>query len=412
MHLVVIGNGIIGTCIGAWLQRDGHAVTFVDPLEAGEATSFGNAGSLTSSPSLPLGQPNTWKSVPRYLLDPLGPLAIRPSYLPRILPWLLRFLRHSTEAEVIRIAKATGALQAPVFEAYEPLLQRAGGTSLMDRRGCLFVYSSEAARERDRWALDLRRRLGAELREVGADEVASLEPALAGRFPCGILAPANGQIFDPSALTKAIFARAVEDGATSRRTRAKGVRTVGDRVTGVTLEDGGEIGCDGVVVASGAWSGAIAEALGVDVPLETERGYHVTIRSNPPSLTRVVSVPERSVFVSPMRMGLRIAGTVEFAGLAAPPNWKRADALVTIGRELFPNLDTSDTSRWMGHRPSLPDSLPVIGPAPKLANAWLAFGHGHLGMCLGATTGREIANLVAGRPTEVDLTPFAATRFH
>lgn len=411
MHIAVIGNGIVGTCIGAYLQRDGHAVTFVDPLEAGEATSYGNAGSITPTASLPLGQPGMWKKVPGWLMDPLGPLTIRPSYLPHILPWLLRFLRHSGEAEVIRLARAVGTLTKRVFENYEPLLQRAGASGLMERDGCLYVYSTREAREKARWGLDIRRSLGADLREIDEQELVALEPDLEGRFRYGILAADNGMVLDPSALTKAMFAKAVEDGAQTRRTRAKGIQQTGDRVTGLTLEDGTTLECDGVVVASGAWSGPIAEALGVDVPLETQRGYHVTVRSNNLRLGRVISAPEHSVFVSPMSMGLRFAGTVEFAGLSAPPNWARADALLTIGRQMFPHLDTSETTRWMGHRPCLPDSLPVIGPSPRLANAWLAFGHGHLGMCLASTTGREVANLVAGRVPDVDLAPFAATRF-
>lgn len=411
MHIAVIGNGIVGTCIGAYLQRDGHRVTFVDPLEAGEATSFGNAGSISPSAALPVGLPGMWKKVPGWLADPLGPLTIRPSYLPRVLPWLLSFLRHSRRDEAIRLAGALRGLMAPVFESYEPLLQRAGASGLVEREGCLYVYSTREAHERARWGFDLRRSLGANLREIDEEELATLEPELKGRFRYGVLAPENGWTTDPSSLTKTIFAKAVEDGATTRRTRAKGVRKTADRVTALTLEDGGVLECDGVVVASGAWSGPIAQALGVKVPLETQRGYHVTVRSSDLRLNHVLSVPERSIFVTPMRMGLRLAGTVEFAGLSAPPNWARADALLRIGREIFPALDTSDTSRWMGHRPCLPDSLPVIGPSPRLANAWLAFGHGHLGMCLASTTAREVANLVAGRVPDVDLAPFAPTRF-
>lgn len=411
MHIAVIGNGIVGTCIGAYLQRDGHAVTFVDPLEAGEATSYGNAGSISPSSALPVGLPGMWRKVPGWLADPLGPLTIRPSYFPRVLPWLLRFLRHSSREEVLRLARALHGLLTPVFESYEPLLQRAGASGLLERNGCLYVYSGRDAYEKARWGLDIRRSLGADLREIAEEELVAMEPDLKGRFRFGVLAAANGTMLDPSALTKAIFARAIEDGAALRRARARSVVAAGGRVTGLELENGERVDCDGVVVASGAWSGPLAEALGVRVPLETQRGYHVTVASSNLGLRHTVTAPEHSVFATPMRMGLRLAGTVEFAGLSAPPNWARADALLAIGRDMFPHLDTRETTRWMGHRPCLPDSLPVIGPAPRLANAWLAFGHGHLGMCLASTTGREVANLVAGRAPQVDLAPFAATRF-
>lgn len=412
MHVAVIGNGIVGTCVGAWLQRDGHRVTFIDPLEPGEATSFGNAGSLSPSACLPVGMPGMWKKVPGWLLDPLGPLTVRWPYLPRAAPWLARFLAHSKPAEVVRIAIALRGLLAPIFTCYVPLLQRAGAGNLVTRTGCLYVYSGEAAARQWRWGMDLRRRLGVELRDVGQEELEALEPDLRGRFRFGILAPENGSTLDPSALTKALFARALEDGAAVHRTRAASVRRAGrGRVDAVVLEDGREVGCDGIVLAGGAWSGAFARGLGARIPLETQRGYHVTVRSNNLGLRHTVMAVEHNMMVNPMRMGLRLAGTVEFAGLKAPPDDTRADALLARGREMFPHLDASDVTRWMGHRPCLPDSLPVIDRAPGLENAWFAFGHGHVGMCGAATTGREIANLVAGRAPEIDLAPFRATRF-
>jgi D-amino-acid dehydrogenase len=165
------------------------------------------------------------------------------------------------------------------------------------------------------------------------------------------------------------------------------------------------------VLAGGAWSARLARQLGPAIPLETQRGYHVTVESNNLRLTHTVMAVEHNLMVNPMRMGLRLAGTVEFAGLSAPPDMRRADALLARGREMFPHLDTSRVTRWMGHRPCLPDSMPVIGRAPRADNAWFAFGHGHVGMCGAASTGREVANLVAGREPQIDLAPFAPTRF-
>jgi D-amino-acid dehydrogenase len=210
---------------------------------------------------------------------------------------------------------------------------------------------------------------------------------------------------------KAIHGRCLADGARSVRRRATGFERSGRRVTGVRLDDGEPIAADGVVVAAGAWSRPLARQLGSRVPLETQRGYHVTVRSSNLNLRHTVMAVERNLMVNPMAMGLRLAGTVEFAGLKAAPDYARADALLAQGRRLFPQLDTSEVTRWMGHRPCLPDSLPVIGRARRAENAWLAFGHGHMGMCMGAATGREIAHLVAGRPTQVDLAPFRPDRF-
>jgi D-amino-acid dehydrogenase len=355
--------------------------------------------------------PGMWKQVPKWLQDPNGPLTIRAAYLPQVLPWLLRFLRHSSRQEVERIATALRGLLAPIFDAYGPLLEHANVRDLVRYSGCLYVYSSDAAAARWRWGMNLRRSLGVDLRDVEVDELATLEPDLKGRFRFGILAPDNGSTLDPERLVKSLHAQSIRDGAIAVLGEAVGFRKAHQRVAAVRLADGSEIDCDGVVVAAGAWSKGLSRSLGVAVPLETQRGYHVTVQSNNLKLTHTVMAPEYNLMVNPMAMGLRLAGSVEFAGLKAPPNYHRADVLLRNGREMFPHLDCSRVTRWMGHRPCMPDSLPVIGRAPRLDNAWLAFGHGHIGMCSGATTGREVANLVAGRAPQIDLTPFSPERF-
>lgn len=411
MHIAVIGNGIVGTCAAAWLQREGHKVTFVDPLGPAEATSFGNAGSLSPSACLPVGMPGMWKKVPKWLLDPLGPLTVRWWYAPVAAPWLMRFLKHSSPAEVVRIATALRGLLAPIFECYEPLLQRAGAMGLMTRSGCLYVYSGEEAAQQWAWGMGLRRKLGVVMRDVGEEELVELEPDLKGRFRFGILAPENGSTVDPAAFTRALFAQCERDGAQILRKRVTGFRQSGGSVTGVTTEDGETLDCEGVVLAGGAWSARLTSQLGTSIPLETQRGYHVTVESTNLALRHTVMAVEHNIMVNPMRMGLRIAGSVEFAGLKAAPDYRRADVLLTRAKDMFPHLDTSRTTQWMGHRPCLPDSLPVIGRAPKVDNAWFAFGHGHVGMCGAASTGREIAALVAGRTPQIDLSPFSPMRF-
>jgi D-amino-acid dehydrogenase len=411
MRVAVIGTGIIGVCAAAWLQRDGHQVVFVDPRDAGEACSFGNAGSMSPSACLPVGMPGVWKKAPRWLLDPLGPLNVRWSYLPFVLPWLARFLHHSSREEVARIAAAMRSLLAPIFEAYAPLLERARATALVRRTGCLYVYSSREMARQWQWGMDLRRSLGVEMRDVHEDELLSLEPDLRGKFRFGILAPENGSTLDPSELVKTIHGQCLKDGAAHIKKSVQTFLRHGSRVTELILNDGTAFACDGVVVAAGAWSRRLAAKLGSRVPLETQRGYHVTVTSSNLSLRHTVMAVEHNLMVNPMKMGLRLAGSVEFGGLQAPPNYARAKVLLRNGMQMFPHLDASACTQWMGHRPCLPDSMPVIGRAPAMENAWLAFGHGHVGMCAGASTGREIAHLVAGRPNQVDLSPFRPNRF-
>jgi len=411
MHIGIVGTGIVGVATAAWLQRDGHAVTFVDPKEAGSQTSFGNAGSISPSAVLPVGMPRMWKRVPKWLTDPEGPLVIRTHYLPRILPWLMQFLRHMTEAEVTRIAGAMRGLLAPTFDCYTPLLQRAGATGLLRRNGCLYVYSSREAAERWRFGTELRRSLGVEMQGVEGDDLFALEPALRGRFGFGQFAPDNGSTPDPEALVRALYEQALEDGAGHVRDAATGFGQRNGRVETIELARDEPLPVDGVVIAAGAWSGPLARGLGAAVPLESQRGYHVTVPDPGVELNRNVMAVEQNIMVNPMRMGLRFAGTVEFAGLDAPSRMERAEALLNVGRKVFGGLKTEHYTTWMGHRPCLPDSLPVIGRAPRAENAWFGFGHGHVGMCGGATTGREIANLAAGRVPEIDLHPFRAERF-
>jgi len=259
--------------------------------------------------------------------------------------------------------------------------------------------------------MDLRRRLGVQLRDVQADELEALEPDLKGRFRFGILAPENGSTLDPSALVKAIHAQCLRDGAVHLKRAVSGFERRDRLVTALRLDDGSTLQTDAVIVAAGAWSAALARQVGARLPLESQRGYHVTVHSANLGLRHTVMAVENNLMVNPMAMGLRLAGTVELAGLNAAPNYARADALLAIGRDLFPHLDVSSTSRWMGHRPCLPDSMPVIGRAPAAENTFFGFGHGHVGMCCGATTGREIAHLVAGRSPQVDLQPFRPDRF-
>lgn len=411
MHIAVIGTGIVGACSAAWLQRDGHQITFVDPLEPGEACSFGNAGSLSPSACLPVGMPGMWRKVPKWLLDPLGPLTVRTGYLPRVLPWLVQMLRHSTPQEVTRIATALQTLLRPIFDCYGPLLEHANANELVRRTGCLYVYSSREAAAQWKWGMDLRRSLGVNLVDVEREELEQLEPDLKGQFRFGILAPDNGSTLDPSQLVKALVRQALRDGARHDHRSVTGFEREGRRVTGLRLDSGEPLAVDGVVIAAGAWSGALAAQLGERVPLETQRGYHVTVRSSNLKLRHTVMASEANLMINPMAMGLRLAGTVEFAGLGPAPNYERAQALLRQGLRLFPHLDTSEVTQWMGHRPCMPDSLPVIDRSRGVDNAWMAFGHGHMGMCMGATTGREVAHLVAGRATQVDLAPFRASRF-
>jgi D-amino-acid dehydrogenase len=416
-HVVVIGAGVVGAATAIELQRDGHRVTIVEPGEPGgeQAASYGNGTLLNPSSILPMSSPGIWRKVPGWLADPLGPLAIRWRYLPRVLPWLTRFLRAgATEARVAATARALRPLLLNAPELHRRLAEEAGVGELISRQGMLSVFPSRAEFVAEEMEWRLRRENGVRWLELSADELRQREPTLNRRYTFGVLVEENGQCRDPGAYVAALVRHAVAQGAEVRRTRALGFRIKGSRLLAV-LTDAGEVEADRAVIAAGARSRVLAAAAGDRVPLETERGYHAVI-ADPGIAPRYPVMPSDGKMACVMTpQGLRLAGQVELAGLGAAPNWRRAEALRDFARRVFPDvpadLPASRVKVWMGHRPSIPDGLPCIGPASGCPDIVHAFGHGHVGLTAGAATGRLVADLISGRQPAIDIAPFAAQRF-
>jgi len=410
----VIGAGMVGVCTASWLQRDGHSVFLVEMGQPGHGASFGNAGCFNGSSVTPVSMPGVIRNLPRWLSDPLGPLSLRWSYLPAIAPWLVRFMRAGTREKVHAQARALRPLVGPTREALAPLVSAAGANDLVHRLGHLYVYRSVQSLEKDRLAWELRRENGVEVDEFDADELRQLEPALSRDYVCGVLVRENGHTPNPLKLVERLLGHFLRSGGKIMQARAHGFRLEGRRLAAIQT-DTGDLPADAAVICTGAYSKPLAVALGDWVPLETERGYHLMI-SDPESMPRIPTADADGKFVAtPMETGLRFAGTVELAGLAAPPDWRRARILLAQGRKMLPGLAASHPeeriSVWMGHRPSLPDSLPVLGRSQASPDVIYAFGHGHVGMTAAPMTGKIVADLVAGRPPAIDIAPFAAGRF-
>jgi D-amino-acid dehydrogenase len=416
-HVVVIGAGIVGAATAVELLRDGHAVTIVEPGDPGgeQAASYGNGTLLNPSSVIPMSSPGLWKKVPGYLADPLGPLAIRWRYLPRLWPWLYRFVRAgSTVAKVEATARALAPLIADAPERHRKLAEEAGVAELIRRHGVLFVFPSRADFVAEATSWRIRHDNGTRWIELTEDELRQREPALARRYTFAVLVEANAQCIDPGALVGALVRHAQALGAVLRRARVIGLRIAAGRLRAVGT-DGGDIACDKAVIAAGAWSKALAAEAGDYVPLETERGYHALI-ADPGIELRLPMMPSDGKMAHVMTpQGLRIAGQVELAGLDAAPNWKRAEILRDFALSTWPglprDLPAERVKVWMGHRPSLPDGLPCIGPASGCPDVMYAFGHGHIGLTAGPATGALVADLIAGRAPKVDPSPYAARRF-
>jgi len=408
---VVIGAGMIGVCCALFLQRDGYSVTLIDRQGPGEGASYGNGSMLTCEAVVPIQTPGIVWRVPGMLLDPLGPLSVRWGYLPRLVPWLTRFLRESRWPRVEAASIALARLLDQALLDFDPLLRQAGAEAMVRRTGFLMVYESEAGFRRAAPLIDLQRRRGVEMEILDQETLRAREPKLAPIFARAIHYPEVAQALDVFRLVQVLAESFVSQGGTLKREEVRDFAFASDRKVEAVVTDRGRHPCDALVVAAGAWSRPLVRRLGSDTLLDTERGYSVLM----PDPGVVPNTPlystERGIVFSPMEIGLRVAGTVELGGLEAPPDWRRAEALLTHARRWLPGLNTEGAEPWIGFRPSMPDSVPVISASPRYDNAFFAFGHGHGGIGLGARTGRLIADLAVGRSPNIDMAPYRVDRF-
>jgi D-amino-acid dehydrogenase len=323
-------------------------------------------------------------------------------------------VRSATPDKVRAQARAMRPLIGPTVPLVRELAKMAGADDLVHQRGHLYVYRSAESLAKDNFAWALRRENDVEVDEFDADELRQLEPTLSRDYVRGLLVRENGHTSNPFGLVSMLFELFRRQGGEIVMARALGFRLDGRRLTAIST-DKGDLAADAAVVCAGAYSKPLAAALGDKVPLETERGYHLMIR-DPEVMPRIPTADADGKFVAtPMDTGLRFAGTVELAGLDAPPDWRRSQILLTQGRKMLPGLAADHAeeriSVWMGHRPAMPDSLPVIGPSQASPDVIYAFGHGHVGMTAAPMTGRIVADLLSGRPAPIDIAPFAAARF-
>lgn len=408
--ITIVGAGIVGIATAAYLRRDGHDVTVVDMRPPGEYTSFGNAGILSPGSCVPIAMPGILKKVPGYLTDPMGPLTVRWPYFLRALPWLMRFIASTQLAQVERTADALYSLLSQTFDAHDPLAKQAGCSDIIRKTGYVVVYDTDQAFRNDSLAWKLRRDRGVICNELDAAGVERLVPALGRQFERGVYLPEQGYVTNPERLTKTYAQQFQQDGGVILQRKVLDIE-MGAQGPQALITDAGRIEVENLVLCAGVHSGEFSAKFGDAVPLEAERGYHVTFSDPGLELTMPVCVAQNKFFVTPMEMGTRIAGQSEFAGIDAEPDYGRADVLVKHMKRMFPNVREVDATRWMGRRPSMPDSMPVIGRATKFANAYYAFGHGHVGLVGSAPTGRIIADLVAGRKPNIDIAPFRVDRF-
>lgn len=407
---IVVGAGIVGVSTALELQRRNWNVTVVDRLAPGEGCSFGNAGILAAQAVVPVAMPGIMRKVPSMLLDRESPLTVRLGSLRTTVPWLMHFRRATRLEKVNATADAMKVLYGTSYEMHEALTREAGVPDLIKPSRYLYVH-------RDATQIDvenglswkLRRERGSEIEVLEGPELHEAEPELSKEYTRGVRVGPMGFTLNPFRLTQS-YARLFEQkGGTVRRAEVVALKPDGAQV-GVETSTG-RLEAETVVVAAGAWSLKLVQPLGLDLKLIAERGYHMTFPNAGIGLNHVISELERQFAVTPMEIGLRVAGTEELGLADDPPAWRRAEVLLRQARRMFPNANLEGGSRWMGPRPGCPDSLPAIGPLPGHPNIYIAAGHGHLGLTGGPNTGRIVAAMASNERLNIPLEPYAPDRF-
>jgi glycine/D-amino acid oxidase-like deaminating enzyme len=406
-EIVVIGAGVIGLAVAQRLLAEGRDVVLCDPNPPGSGASYGNAGTIADYAVMPVGTPQVLRDLPSLLLDKNSPLAIRRTALPSLMPWLIRFARQSLPGATAHNAAAIARLVVDACPSWQALATEIGAEAILQPNGCLYLYETARAYLTASTDMAARRGIGITVDLIAPDQLAEMEPGLPATAGGAAFFPNAVFMSDPGEMVQHL-ARAVFGNAGFVRAAAQNLTRCGEgwQVSGPGLD----LRARKVVIAAGAHSRALAAQAGDKVPLDTERGYHVEWDMPAPRLTRPVCPTSRGFYLCPMKGRLRVAGTVELGGLAAPPSPHRIERLVEGARAMFPDLGAPDRS-WMGFRPSMPDSLPVIGPGRAGADVIHAYGHGHIGLTLAPITARLVADVVAGRAPEVDLSDYRADRF-
>ncbi len=409
MDVAIIGGGIIGTSVALSLQNAGASVTLFDPDGAGTGAAVGSASYISVGEIFPLADPSLLLELPKMLLDPLGPLVIRPSYLPTLVPWGLRFLAAMRPSAVRRNTAALASLNRNALAALDELAQLAGAQNYLDHNGGLLVCEQEKTLRAVAPQVETLQSFGIGARLLTSSELHELEPSLARGLAGAIFFPGSARCTDPLAFSASLAVAAVSRGARIFRNRVTHI--VPEANGSYVLHAGERFNARRVVVAAGVWSGALLSPLGYRVPIETERGYHLMLPEPGVTVHRPMVFQERHFCVTGLDSGIRLAGTVEFAGTRAPMNPRRSDVLYDLAKHYLPGVEKQQSTRWMGFRPSLPDSLPAMGKGSKHANLFYCFGHQHLGLTQAGISANVMSSLVLGREPAIDLTPFRIERF-
>lgn len=408
--IAIVGAGIVGVSAAVWLQRDGHDVILIDMAGPGEGTSHGNGGVLASCSVVPVTVPGLLGKAPKMLFSPSQPLFLKWGYLPKLLPWLRKYLRHANTQDVERIAAALTPIIGDSLNDHKALAEGTGAEKWIVPSDYLFLYGDRAQYQADGFGWGIRRKNGFSWDELEGQALYDYDPVYSRELGFATRLSGHGHITDPGRYVKDLAAHVEQAGGRFIRAKVEDIASENGQVTGVRA--GGEtIPCDTAILTAGVWSGPLAKRLGVSVPLESERGYHLEL-VEPSAMPRSpVMVTSGKFVATPMEGRIRLAGIVEFGGLDAPPSRAPFELLRRNAKAVFPGMTWKEEVEWMGHRPAPADSIPVIGEAPGTKGAFMGFGHHHVGLTGGPKTGRLLAQMISGRTPNTDMSAYAPSRF-
>ncbi|MEX0346973.1 MAG: NAD(P)/FAD-dependent oxidoreductase [Rhizobiaceae bacterium] len=409
--VAIIGAGIVGVSTALWLQRDGYEVILIDKAGPAEGTSFGNGGVLASCSVVPVTVPGLIWKAPRMLFDRSQPLFLKWSYLPKLVPWLLSYLSYGREDKVKKRAAALTPIIGDSLADHQALASGTPAEKWVIPADYLFLYKDRAAYEADAFGWSIRKDNGFGWDTFEAGEIREYDPAFGSEIGFAARMPDHGRISDPGQYVKDLAAHVVANGGKLIKADATDIAREDGKVSGIRTNSE-TIDCDAAVICAGVWSGPLASQLGLKVPLESERGYHVELWEPSVMPRSPVMVASGKYVATPMEGRLRLAGIVEYGGLEAAPSRAPFELLYNNIKRAIPGISWKETSEWMGHRPAITDSIPLIGEVPGVENAYCGFGHDHVGLTGGPKTGRILAQLISGRAPNIDLAPYAPSRFH
>ncbi len=405
----IVGAGIQGVCAGLHILKKGIPVTIFDKQEPGMMASYGNAGHFSPYAVLQLNRPDVIYDVPKMLLSSSGPLALKWNYIPKMLPWIFKYFKSSTKKNMMHTAKYMHQILNLSLDAYDDMFKEIDTTNLVERKGIIYVWTNKNKKSRE-LEIKIRGDLGVKQKLVSKEEILDLEPNLNPVFDAGAYYDYAYHARDPHGILKRLFDLFIKKGGRFQKSEVKDIRQTDDNNSEIVTSEK-NYNFEKIVLACGAFSKYFTDKLGENIPLDTERGYHVHFESMEHLISRPVIFLDRGFGMTPMNQGLRAVGTVELGGLKNPISKKRIDYIVKCAKELLPQLK-EHKDEWLGFRPTLPDFLPVIGPSSKFKNIIYSFGHQHLGWTLGAITGKIVSGIISGENTNLDLQPYSSKRFN